>query len=33
MISRVGPIAVVPKADKTVRIFGDYKSTINQSVE
>ena len=27
------PIVVVPKADKTVRICGDYKSTINQSVE
>ena len=27
------PIVVVPKADNTVRICGDYKSTINQSVE
>ena len=27
------PIVVVPKADDTVRICGDYKSTINQSVE
>ena len=27
------PIVVVPKADKTVRICGDYASTINQSVE
>ena len=26
-------IVVVPKADDTVRICGDYKSTINQSVE
>ena len=27
------PIVVVPKADNTVRICRDYKSTINQSVE
>ena len=27
------PIVVAPKADDTVRICGDYKSTINQSVE
>ena len=27
------PIVVVPKADNTVRICGDYKSTINLSVE
>ena len=27
------PIVVVPKADNTVRICGDYKSTINKSVE
>ena len=27
------PIVVVPKADNTVRICGEYKSTINQSVE
>ena len=27
------PIVVVPKADNTVRICGDYNSTINQSVE
>ena len=27
------PIVVVPKADNTVRICGDYKSTINQCVE
>ena len=27
------PIMVVPKADGTVRICGDYKSTISQSVE
>ena len=27
------PIAVVPKADDTVTICGDYKSTITQSVE
>lgn len=27
------PIGVVPKADKRVRICGDYKSAINQSVE
>ena len=27
------PIVVVPKADKSVRICGDYKVTINQSVE
>ena len=29
----VSPIVVVPKADNTIRICGDYKSTINQSVE
>ena len=27
------PIVVVPKADKSVRICGDYKVTINSSVE
>ena len=27
------PIVVVPKADNTITICGDYKSTINQSVE
>ena len=27
------PIVVVPKADNTIGICGDYKSTINQSVE
>ena len=27
------PIVVVPKADNTVRICGDYKSTINKSFE
>jgi len=27
------PIVVGPKADNTIRICGDYKSTINQSVE
>ena len=27
------PIVVLPKADNAVRICGDYKSTINQSVE
>lgn len=27
------PIVVIPKADKSVRICGDYKVTINQSVE
>jgi len=27
------PIVIVPKADKSIRICGDYKVTINQSVE
>ena len=27
------PIVVLPKGDNTVRICGDYKATINQSVE
>ena len=27
------PTAVVPKSDNTVRICGDYKATIKQSVE
>ena len=27
------PIVVVPKADKTVRICGDFKVTINPNVE
>ena len=31
--SWASPAVVVPKADNTVRICGDYKSTINQSVE
>jgi len=29
----LGPIMVVPMAENTVRTCGDYKSTINQSVE
>ena len=29
----VSPIVVVPKADKSVRICGDYKITINSAVE
>ena len=33
MLRWASPIVVVPKADNTVRICGDYKSTINQSVE
>ena len=31
--SWASPIVVVPKSDNTVRICGDYKATINQSVE
>ena len=31
--SRASPIVVMPKSDNTVRICGDYKATINQSVE
>ena len=31
--SWASPIVVVPKSDNTVRIYGDYKATINQSVE
>ena len=32
-LSWASPIVVVPKSDNTVRICGDYKVTINQSVE
>ena len=32
-LSWASPIVVVPKSDNTVRICGDYKATINQSVE
>ncbi len=31
--NRASPIEVVPKADKTVRICGDYKVPINSAVE
>ena len=31
--SWASPIVVVPKSDNAVRICGDYKATINQSVE
>lgn len=27
------PIVIVPKSDKSIRIYGDFKVTINQGVE